>query len=288
MGLEADKEEDVDNADADRMKQFRTEDGASNSPSSQYSNFSQPNQLANDDVLLPAVYAPTSIFSTSVTNKIDLSTSVSQYLKTSNVSVKDVLSNIATADTIKDLSESLNETATNRSPSTHQREDPRKTTKIGVNNTSSPFEFFTRQIPESKHPTPQALEEKHSGHASSSDECFSPNSYLIQEPPKIIRKSIYEWSDTESDSEGTSRHANEKSDNSNMNDDSQDSRSKLSTTTASKDKDMRISSLFIDNDYSNGDIDLRLPFKPVMANYIPATEIDASITSHPPIVYKVS
>lgn len=44
----------------------------------------------------------------------------------------------------------------------------------------------------------------------------------------------------------------------------------------------------MEKDFSNGDIDLRLPFKPVMANYIPATEIDASITSHAPIVYSVS
>lgn len=37
------------------------------------------------------------------------------------------------------------------------------------------------------------------------------------------------------------------------------------------------------------DTDLRhlnLPFKPIQ-NYIPATEIDASISSHPPIVYRV-
>lgn len=68
--------------------------------------------------------------------------------------------------------------------------------------------------------------------------------------------------------------------------DSQDSR-KQNPFSLSKDKDMRISAIFMDKDYSNGDIDLRLPFKPVMANYIPATEIDASITSHAPMVYEV-
>lgn len=70
-------------------------------------------------------------------------------------------------------------------------------------------------------------------------------------------------------------------------DESQDSR-KQSTFGLSKDKDMRISAFLMDKDYSNGDIDLRLPFKPVMANYIPATEIDASITSHAPIIYEVN
>lgn len=70
------------------------------------------------------------------------------------------------------------------------------------------------------------------------------------------------------------------------NDDSQDSR-KQSTYSLSKDKDMRISAFLMEKDFSNGDIDLRLPFKPVMANYIPATEIDASITSHAPIAYSV-
>lgn len=179
--------------------------------------------------------------------------------------------------------------AHSRSPTTHQREDPRKSTKLVTNNStsSSTFEFFTRQIPETKHPTPQALDDKLSGHTSSSDECFSPNSYVLPEPPKVIRKSIYEWSDSDSDSEGGSRYNNDRSDNSNLNDESQDSRSKSTSIVSSKDKDMRISSIFIDNDFSNGDIDLRLPFKPVMANYIPATEIDASITSHAPIAYKV-
>ncbi|GAB0091167.1 hypothetical protein DMENIID0001_059790 [Sergentomyia squamirostris] len=40
-------------------------------------------------------------------------------------------------------------------------------------------------------------------------------------------------------------------------------------------------------DGSSRDIDLRLPFKPLMTNYVPATEIDASLASHPPMVYKV-
>lgn len=71
------------------------------------------------------------------------------------------------------------------------------------------------------------------------------------------------------------------------NDDSQSSQ-KQSTYSLSKDKDMRISAFLMEKDFSNGDIDLKLPFKPVMANYIPATEIDASITSHAPIAYSVS
>uniref|UniRef100_A0A1B0B783 C3H1-type domain-containing protein n=1 Tax=Glossina palpalis gambiensis TaxID=67801 RepID=A0A1B0B783_9MUSC len=49
------------------------------------------------------------------------------------------------------------------------------------------------------------------------------------------------------------------------------------------DKDMRY---LPSTDTSSGDIDLRLPFQPI-TNYTPATEIDASITSHLPMSYKV-
>uniref|UniRef100_A0A1A9WLD0 C3H1-type domain-containing protein n=1 Tax=Glossina brevipalpis TaxID=37001 RepID=A0A1A9WLD0_9MUSC len=49
------------------------------------------------------------------------------------------------------------------------------------------------------------------------------------------------------------------------------------------DKDMRY---LPSTDASSGDIDLRLPFQPI-TNYTPATEIDASITSHLPMSYKV-
>lgn len=93
-----------------------------------------------------------------------------------------------------------------------------------------------------------------------------------------MRKSIYEVSsDDENQNDDNIRSTSD-------DDDSQDSRNK-NAFSLSKDKDMRIPAIF--EDYSNGDIDLRLPFKPVMANYIPATEIDASITSHAPITYEV-
>lgn len=52
------------------------------------------------------------------------------------------------------------------------------------------------------------------------------------------------------------------------------------------DKDMRLAP--IDTDLSTGDIDLRLPFKPILASLIPASEINASINTHPPMDYKVS
>lgn len=57
----------------------RNTDGALNTLPSPDSNSDPAN--SNDDHILPAFYAPTSIFPTSVTNKIDLSSSVSQYLK---------------------------------------------------------------------------------------------------------------------------------------------------------------------------------------------------------------
>lgn len=96
-------------------------------------------------------------------------------------------------------------------------------------------------------------------------------------PAKPLRKSIYEVSsDDENQNDDCNRLPSD-------DDDSQDSRNKTAFSL-SKDKDMRIP---IFEDYTNGDIDLRLPFKPVMANYIPATEIDAAITSHAPITYEV-
>lgn len=100
---------------------------------------------------------------------------------------------------------------------------------------------------------------------------------------KPARKSIY---DVSSDDENDDMRRDPRIRTPSDEDDSQDSR-KTNAFSLSKDKDMRISAMFMDKDYSNGDIDLRLPFKPVMANYIPATEIDASITSHAPISYSV-
>ncbi|XP_055626811.1 protein suppressor of sable-like [Toxorhynchites rutilus septentrionalis] len=76
-------------------------------------------------------------------------------------------------------------------------------------------------------------------------------------------------------------------------DNSDDSDSKSKTLMyGEKDKDMRLNFLQMDGklgDDSNApnDIDLRLPFKPIMTNYIPATEIDGSISSNPSIEYKV-
>lgn len=145
------------------------------------------------------------------------------------------------------------------------------------------FFFFSRQIPETNHPAPQALDEKPSPSADydSSGELGARNNCCSPSQPKSQRKSIYEMSSDDEDNQ------NDDNIRSPSDDESQDSR-KQSTFGLSKDKDMRISAFLMDKDYSNGDIDLRLPFKPVMANYIPATEIDASITSHAPIIYEVN
>lgn len=147
--------------------------------------------------------------------------------------------------------------------------------------------MFSRQIPETNHPAPQALDEKPSpsvdydsaSEANVRNSCSSP---VIAAASKPLRKSIYEMSSDDEDNQNDDNIRSPSED-----DDSQDSR-KQNPFSLSKDKDMRISAIFMDKDYSNGDIDLRLPFKPVMANYIPATEIDASITSHAPITYEVN
>lgn len=75
------------------------------------------------------------------------------------------------------------------------------------------------------------------------------------------------------------------------NSDDSDSKSKTSMY-GDRDKDMRLNFIHMDGKLGEdsdapNDIDLRLPFKPIMTNYIPATEIDGSITSHPAIPYKV-
>lgn len=62
---------------------------------------------SNDDHILPAFYAPTSIFPTSVTNKIDLSSSVSQYLKKKS----DILVNDSVEKTDSYVKKSDNELA---------------------------------------------------------------------------------------------------------------------------------------------------------------------------------
>lgn len=78
------------------------------------------------------------------------------------------------------------------------------------------------------------------------------------------------------------------------NSDNDDGDSRPSKMYADRDKDMRLNFLGLDSKMggddlgaSSSDVDLRLPFKPIMTNYIPATEIDGSVTSHAPIVYKV-
>lgn len=180
----------------------------------------------------------------------------------------------------------------------YYRQDPRKTTasvssatdeKKSSNETNKRpqnFEFFTRHVEETSHPAPHALDEKLADSTASTVTTHTEDSSNSKQSQRSTppRRSIYEWSDSDDNSEDNSRSYHGRSDSSEENDDSQDSRS---LQNPSKDKDMRISSIFLDNDYSNGDIDLRLPFKPVMANYVPATEIDASITSHAPIEYQV-
>lgn len=264
----------IQNRSDPRSELYDNEDSASTSASIDSATSSQQAQSNGDDVLLPAVYAPASIYPISVTNKIDLSSSVSQYL---NKSINTIAT--ATADSGKtgdrnDSEDDNNDVVSScRSPLASTNALDAHATRTASTN----FEFFTRQIPESNHPVPLALDEKLSEYDSSGETASIP----IASPPhkKHNRKSIYEMSDTDDeDNEDSSNSVNIRT----LSEDENDM-----PITTSKDKDMRISSLFIDKDYSNGDIDLRLPFKPVMANYIPATEIDASITSHAPITYSV-
>lgn len=267
--------------ESEKAKTHGDDENVSNSASSPNSNSNQAN--TSDEVILPAFYAPSSIFPTSVTNKIDLSSSVSQYLKketlaketgkkTDSYVNKHENDNNATSDLAND-----NDSTGSRSPA-------------GRTPPANSFEFFSRQIPETSHPAPQALDDKPSpsvDYDSASE--LSTRNISSPLPVKPTRKSIYEMSSDDEHIDDTNNKRggdNIRSLSDDENDDSQGSPKQ--NTFASKDKDMRLSSLFMDKDYSNGDIDLRLPFKPVMANYIPATEIDASITSHAPINYSVN
>lgn len=120
-------------------------DGNASTPSSN----SNSNQT-NDDPILPAFYAPSSIFPTSVTNKIDLSSSVSQYLRKETITKendKKTDSYVAKEDGNASDTNTDNDSVGSRSPPTKS-------------SSSNNFEFFSRQIPETSHPAPQALDEK--------------------------------------------------------------------------------------------------------------------------------
>lgn len=221
--------------------------------------------------MLPAVYAPSSLYPPTITNKIDLSASVTQFMRTSS----------------NQLNKSDHEQSDDERCETICRSPSAQKQVNDAIKTNSNFEYFTRQITETNPPVPLALD-SYEYDSSGSD---SIQGGTIASPPqptafgatqrKLQRKSIYEMSDSDDENDDNSNSVSLRR----LSEDDGDSSQQFSTT---KDKDMRISSIFIDKDYSNGDIDLRLPFKPVMANYIPATEIDASITSHAPIVYSVS
>lgn len=286
------------------MDDKRTNDFDDNEKSTSSPNSNSSGANAGDD-LLPAFYAPSSIFPTSVTNKIDLSTSVSQYLHKEGSKKTD--SYVTKQPDTEPLSDTNNDgdSTGSRSPQQSHR------------NPTNSFEFFSRQIPETNHPAPQALDEKASPSIDydSASDVNVRNSISPPAPVKPIRKSIYEMSsDDEDNDDGEFKiyfyfvlffficlkfvfidfgflswilGDKIRSPSDGDNDDSQDSR-KPNAFSLSKDKDMRISAFLMEKDFSNGDIDLRMPFKPVMANYIPATEIDASITSHAPIAYLVS
>ncbi|XP_055534867.1 protein suppressor of sable-like [Wyeomyia smithii] len=110
---------------------------------------------------------------------------------------------------------------------------------------------------------------------SNSTTTISSKSLSHQQSTKPTRPSIYDDPGNSNSSDGS------------------DSESKSSSMYTDRDKDMRLNFLNLDakpGEDGNllSDVDLRLPFKPIMTNYIPATEIDGSITSHAPIVYKVS
>lgn len=173
---------DIDMCENDKLKS----PGSTPSPDS---NSSTAN--AGDD-LLPAFYAPSSIFPTSVAKKIDLSSSVSKYLKKEtfgNESSKKTDSFVTKTDNDSALSDTNND-----GDSTGSRSPPSR-------NPPNSFEFFSRQIPETNHPAPQALDEKTSPTADydSTNETNVRNSVSPPVQAKPIRKSIYEISSDDED-----------------------------------------------------------------------------------------
>lgn len=95
---------------------------------------------------------------------------------------------------------------------------------------------------------------------------------MIRQPLVVVKPSIYDWSEDGDEDSGSSRSPPLKPD--------QDMR-------LGEWKDMQGISRTHSNHFPiPGDVDLRMPFKP-MQNYVPATEIDGSISSHLPMIYKV-
>lgn len=223
-----------DSFDVDRDIDMETnklgdDENASNAASSPNSNSNPAN--ASDEAILPAFYAPSSIFPTSVTNKIDLSSSVSQYLK------KETLAKETVKKTDSYVTQHENEAAASASASASDAVNDNDSIGSGspsTRTTSKHFEFFSRQIPETNHPAPQALDDKPSptvDYDSGSELSLRANNSPV--PVKPARKSIYEWSsDDEANDDDSHNNVGLPSDD--ENDDSQDSRKQ--NTFASKDK----------------------------------------------------
>lgn len=174
--------DDIEMVENDKLKS----PGSTQSPDS---NSSAAN--ASDD-LLPAFYAPSSIFPTSVTNKIDLSSSVSKYLK------KETLGNESSIKTDSFVAKTDNDSALS---DTYNDGDSTGSRSPSTRNPPNSFEFFSRQIPETNHPAPQALDEKTSP-IPDYDSANEANVRNCVSPPvqvKPVRKSIYEMSSGDED-----------------------------------------------------------------------------------------
>lgn len=231
---------------------------------------------------LPAVYDPSSVlYPRHISNKIDLSASVTQLINESVAAATDTDS--------RDVASSHSE-----------QQEPSMTT----------FEFFNRPQPDD---SPCALDQLLKPrppvqHLVTGDEP-SISSTTPRKPPYapwVSTDSPNQTSALSTTIDNSKKYDHDADDDDEKfednridGDDNDDAEcladaiyARQANAFTSKDKDMRLSSaaIFLTEKFAqrNGDIDLRMPFKPVMTNYIPAKEIEASFGSHPPIVYKVS
>lgn len=263
--------------------------------------------------LLPAVYDPLSaLFPTSISNKIDLSSSVTQLIKESSPDPRDTDSNKShppTPTTFEFFNRPSDDSAVAPcsldqllpdKPSTILPIPSSTTNTYGIYNYSPNKQSSEDDLDKQPSFSPAPSYTPWASSSSSADKVVQPKT-TINPGPATIDDDDDQQSNAAPDDDDDEDFA-ENDDDDNNNDDEPENQYRVAdaifanvTSFSSRDKDMR--RLLPSADHfqadkfghrDNGDIDLRLPFKPVMANYIPAKEIDASFGSHPLILYKVS
>lgn len=200
---------------------------------------------------MPAIYDPSALYPTAIMNKIDLSSSVMQFISNSNSSSDTETKPPTDEVPSKPIAEPIVAPPpiaaeigsvfmlNKETPQYVPPRDPRKATDDPEpDDKKQPFEFFTRHVPETSAPTPSALDESirtpiatTTPSETSSDEDSVPIPTVSRKrsvKASATRTSIYEYESSDSNGETDPIGPN------------------------TKDKDMRLSSLFVDKANSKG------------------------------------